>query len=81
MTNFANHIDNLSHDKINRYLKNSKTKPSFLWKSVKDDIIQSDNGYIYLMTRLLTKIFRIKYKVLEVNIVATLTVLLRVSGL
>lgn len=46
MTNFADHHDNFSHDEINRYLKNTKLKPSALWKAVKNEIIQSKNGYI-----------------------------------
>ena len=31
MTNKASHLDNISHDKINYYLKNEKLTPRLLW--------------------------------------------------
>lgn len=36
LTNLANHLEVISHDKINRYLKNEKLTPSLLWDNVKE---------------------------------------------
>jgi len=46
LTNFADHIKNISHDKINRYLKDTKLTPKLVWEHVKSDITHSDNGYL-----------------------------------
>ena len=46
LTNFANHVKNNSHDKINRYLKDSKLTPKLVYEHVKADIVESDNGYL-----------------------------------
>ena len=46
LTNFADHIDNISHDKINRYLQDTKLKPSLVYKNIKEDIIKSNDGYV-----------------------------------
>ena len=35
LTNFADHIDNISHDKINRYLQDAKLKPSLVYENIK----------------------------------------------
>ncbi|WP_293100876.1 hypothetical protein [Moorena sp. SIOASIH] len=32
----AEHLEQISHDKINRYLKNEKLTPRLLWDNVKD---------------------------------------------
>ena len=36
LTNLAEHLEQISHDKINRYLKNEKLTPRILWDNVKD---------------------------------------------
>ena len=46
LTNFADHSENLSHDKINRYLKSEKLSPRLVWEHVKNDVITSDDGYV-----------------------------------
>ena len=46
LTNMADHVENLSHDRINRYLRNEKLSPKLVWEHIKDDIIESDNGYL-----------------------------------
>ena len=46
LTNLADHIKNISHDKINRYLKDSKLPPKLLWEHVEPDVTHSDNGYL-----------------------------------
>jgi Transposase DDE domain len=47
ITNMANHIKNLSHDRINRYLRGEKLKPNILWETVKK-IIELDNDGIII---------------------------------
>ncbi len=46
LTNLAEHLEQISHDKINRYLKNEKLTPRLLWDNVKDIITVSDNAYL-----------------------------------
>ncbi len=36
ITNLAEHLEQISHDKINRYLTNEKLTPRILWDNVKD---------------------------------------------
>ena len=46
MTNLAEHLDDISHDKINYYLKNEKLTPRLLWDNAKDLIVADDDAYI-----------------------------------
>ena len=55
MTNFAEHLESISHDKINYYLKNEKLTPRLLWENVKDIIVTSENAYIIFDDSVLDK--------------------------
>ena len=46
ITNLAEHLNQISHDKINRYLKNEKLTPHILWENVKDSIEIDENAYL-----------------------------------
>lgn len=46
LTNFADHIEGISHDKINRYLSDEKITPKIIWENVKNKIVVSENGCI-----------------------------------
>lgn len=46
LTNLADHLEQISHDKINRYLKNEKLTPRLLWDNAKDLIEINDNAYL-----------------------------------
>ena len=46
LTNLADHLEQISHDKINRYLKNEKLTPRLLWDNVKDLIVADEDAYI-----------------------------------
>ena len=46
ITNLAEHLENISHDKINYYLKNEKLTPRLLWDNVKDLIVVDEDAYI-----------------------------------
>lgn len=46
ITNLASHLENISHDKINNYLKNEKLTPRLLWDNVKSLIVPHEDAYI-----------------------------------
>lgn len=46
ITNLAEHLSNISHYKINYYLKNEKLTPRLLWDNVKDLIVPDEDAYI-----------------------------------
>jgi Transposase DDE domain len=55
ITNLAEHLENISHDKINNYLKNEKLTPSLLWDNVKNLIKTNENAYIIFDDTVLDK--------------------------
>lgn len=57
MTNLAEHLKNISHDKINYYLKNEKLTPRLLWDNVKDLIVADEDAYIIFDDTVLDKRF------------------------
>jgi hypothetical protein len=46
LTNLADHLETISHDQINRYLRREKLTPRLLWEQVQPVIIQKENSYI-----------------------------------
>ena len=46
ITNLAAHIDNFSHDAINRYLRGELGTPSQIWDNAKHQIMAHENAYI-----------------------------------
>lgn len=57
ITHLAEHLEQISHDKINRYLKNEKLTPRMLWDNVKDLIVFDENAYIIFDDTVLDKRF------------------------
>ncbi len=55
ITNYAEHVENISHDMVNRYLKNDRLKPRIIWEHTKDSIVFHDNGYIVFDDTILDK--------------------------
>lgn len=55
ITNFAEHLESISHDKINYYLKKEKLTPRLLWENVKDLIVNDENAYIIFDDSVLDK--------------------------
>lgn len=55
ITNLADHLENISHDQINYYLKNAKLTPRLLWDNVKDVIVTDENGYVIFDDSVLDK--------------------------
>lgn len=46
ITNLAEHLEVISHDKINSYLRKDKLTPRLLWENVKELIEVDANGYL-----------------------------------
>ena len=46
LTYFAEHKEGVSHDAVNRYLARDKLPPALVWEHVKNDIDQSEEGYL-----------------------------------
>jgi hypothetical protein len=55
MTYMADHVDGLSHDAINRFLRNNKLTARIIWEHVKGDIIPSDHGCLVFDDSILDK--------------------------
>ena len=51
----ANHLENVSHDKINRYLKIENFDNQDLWRNVKKEIIANTEGYLIFDDTVLNK--------------------------
>lgn len=59
LTNLADHLEQISHDKINRYLKNEKLTPRLLWDNVKDVIEINHNAYLFFDDTVIDKRYAI----------------------
>jgi len=46
LTNFADHSEHFSHDKVNRYLRGEKITPRLIWENVSKQIIATEEGYL-----------------------------------
>lgn len=55
LTNLANHLETVSHDRINRYLIREKLTPRFLWEQVKPLILVHENAYVIFDDTVLDK--------------------------
>lgn len=55
VTNLADHLEGISHDRINRYLRGEKLMPRLLWDRVKIAIQGSENGYVLFDDTVLDK--------------------------
>ena len=55
LTNLAEHLQTVSHDQINRYLRREKLTPRFLWDNVKSVIQVDEKGYIIFDDTVLDK--------------------------
>lgn len=55
LTNLADHLESLSHDRVNRYLRREKLTPSLLWDNVKALIQITENAYVIFDDTVLDK--------------------------
>ena len=63
LTNLAEHLEQISHDKINRYLKNEKLTPRLLWDNVKDIIQVSENAYLVFDDTVIDKRYAVEIEI------------------
>ncbi len=45
-TNLADHVDNLDHNSVYRYLKNEKLTPRLVWDKARETLVQTADGYL-----------------------------------
>lgn len=57
LTNYAEHVEAVTHDTINRYLREDKLTPRLIWEHAKAYIKISANGYIVFDDSTLDKNF------------------------
>jgi len=55
VTNLADHLDGISHDRINRYLRGEKLSPRLLWDNVNPLLQASETAYILFDDTVLDK--------------------------
>lgn len=55
LTNLANHVETISHDLINRYLRREKLTPQLLWENVAPLIESHAEGYLIFDDTVLDK--------------------------
>jgi hypothetical protein len=55
VTNLADHLDGVSHDRINRYQRGEKLPPRLLWENVKPLLQPSEQGYLLFDDTVLDK--------------------------
>ena len=55
VTNLADHLDGISHDRINRYLRGEKLTPRLLWDNVQPLLQPSSNAYLLFDDTVLDK--------------------------
>jgi hypothetical protein len=55
ITNYANHVSNIGHDAINRYLRKSKITAKMIWEHVKGSVVQSRRGCVVFDDSILDK--------------------------
>ena len=53
----ANHLENISHDAINRYLKIANLNSLDLWRNVKEEIVTDKEGYLIFDDTVINKKF------------------------
>jgi SRSO17 transposase len=56
-TNLADHVEDLSHDSVHRFLKHSILQPNLVWDRVKDQVVYSAEGCVLFDDTVLEKIF------------------------
>ena len=57
LTNFADHTEGLSHDAINRFLRDETLTPRVVWDNVREQIELSNEGYIVFDDTIVDKNF------------------------
>ncbi len=61
----AEHLERISHDKINRYLKNEKLTPRILWDNVKDLIEINNNACLVFDDTVIDKRYAVEIEPIQ----------------
>jgi hypothetical protein len=65
LTNFADHVEELSHDAINRFLRTETMTSRLVWDNVKGEIVSHENGCIVFDDTVLDKDFSHKIELVR----------------
>lgn len=65
LTNFAEHSNKFSHDRINRFLKGEKVTPRLIWENVKSQLVTTESGYLIFDDTVLDKNFSFKIELVR----------------
>ena len=65
LTNFADHVERMSHDSVNRFLSNEKMTPRLVWDNVRDLITPDDDGCIIFDDTIIDKDFSHKIQMVR----------------
>lgn len=63
LTNLAEHLQTISHDQINRYLKKEKLTPRLLWENVQPSLKVAADAYIIFDDTVLNKRYSSKIEI------------------
>ena len=65
LTNFADHTEKFSHDAINRYLEEERITPHLVWENVKEQVEQTQEGYLVFDDTVVDKNFSFKIELVR----------------
>ena len=69
ITNLANHLENISHDTINRYLRTESLNSEDLWRNVKEEFVSNTEAYLIFDDTVINKNMDIILSLHDDNIV------------
>lgn len=65
LTNLANHLDNFSHDAVNRFLRQQSITPAELWSNVQQELKSSSSAYLVFDDTVIDKRFSQKIELVR----------------
>lgn len=65
LTNFADHTEHFSHDAVNRYLAGDQIRPRLVWENVKEQVVQTPEGYVVFDDTIVDKDFSAKIELVR----------------
>ena len=68
LTHLADHVETISHDLINRYLRKEKLTPKLLWENVAPQIAAHVDGYLIFDDTVLDKRALLNYGMIRAKI-------------
>ncbi len=65
LTHFAEHSEQFSHDRVNRYLAGDQIRPRLVWENVESQVVQTPAGYIVFDDTVVDKNFSSKIELVR----------------